>query len=110
MLDWLHGAENLDAAALIDHLRASGYARAIEALTAAVAAALPPAAREGAMPAEALETFWHFVGLLRRSGLEAELAQAQQALADRFDEAAQRRVIALRSVQHRLYAGDPAGA
>ena len=108
MLDWLHGSQSLDAAALMNHLRASGNANEAEALTAAVAAALPPGAREAAMPAEALETFWHFVGLLRRSGLEAELAQAEQAFARLCDEATQRRVIALKNVQHRLYAGDPA--
>ncbi len=110
MLDWLRHAENLDAAALINHLRASGTADLAEALTAALSTSLPQGAREGAMPAEALEAFWHFVGLLRRGRLEAELAQAQQSLAQRFDEAALRRVVALRRVQARLYGSDPAGS
>ncbi len=110
MLDWLHDAQSLDAAGLMNHLRASGAADQAEALTAALSTSMPPGAREDAMPAQALETFWHFVGLLRRTRLEAELAQAQQALARRFDEAALRRVVALRRVQDRLYASDPDGS
>jgi hypothetical protein len=110
MLAWLDDAQTLDAASLMDHLRASGHADDADLLTAAVRTALPPGAREGAMPAEALETFWHFVGLLRRSSLQEELSQAQQAFARRCDDATQRRVIALRNVQQRLYAGDPAGS
>jgi DNA primase len=104
MLDWLHGSENLEAGTLMNHLRGLGHADLAAGLSAAPL--LPPGAKPHAMPAEALGTFWHFVGLLRRSGLERELAQAATTMAERCDEAAQRRLVALRTAQSRLYAAD----
>jgi DNA primase len=107
MLEWLLGAENLEAAALMDHLRTLGQAEAARGLLASVSTDLPNEARATATRAEAVDAFRHFAGLLRRPALERELAQATQAMADRFDEAAMRRMKALRDEQARLYAAGP---
>ncbi len=111
MLDWIHAGGSLDAAELMDHLRALGCAADAEALTSAVDAILPAGARAGAMPAEALETFWHYVGLVRRSTLAQEVETARDAFARQCDEPSQRRLIALRTAQQRLHAeAGPSGA
>lgn len=110
MLDCVHLSENLDAERLMNHVRATGYGADVEALTRGIDSILPAGARPTAMPAEALETFWHYVGLLRRSTLAEELASAREAFAKQCDEPSQRRLIALRTAQERLHADMSAGS
>ncbi len=106
MLGWTLAAESLDPHALEDHLRAFDVEQDARSLLRA--RDLPQEIRRGAPASEALAAFWHYVGLLRLPLLKEELARAQQAFADRFDEVRQRRLKALCEARDRLYAADPA--
>jgi DNA primase len=103
MLDWLHDSESLDAEGLMNHVRATGCSAEAEALTNGIDSILPAGARPDAQPAQALESFWHYVGLLRRSTLAEELAAARESFEQRCDAPSQRRLIALRDAQVRLH-------
>ncbi len=91
ILAWLPAAPRLDSEGLIAHLAESGisvdFVRKPE---------LPPGARPGATPAEALEAFWQIFGFLRGEGeLVEDLQAAAAALTETADEGAQTRVIRL---------------
>ncbi len=104
MLDWAAGAELLDSAGLMSHLTAVGLAgEAAQALAASSTECAAPSA----MPAEAEEGWWHFFGLMHRSRLDEEVAQAVHDFMRRpDDEAAQRRVMSLRAAQEALNRGE----
>jgi DNA primase len=94
VLAWLAAGHPLDSSGLMDHLAQSGLRDFAQALLRDPA--LPAAALPDAQPAEALDGWWHFFGLLRG---EAELRQdqsaARQALTETNNDAAQRRLIRL---------------
>ncbi len=104
MLDWAAGAELLDSAGLMSHLTAIGLAgEATQALSASSTECAAPSA----MPAEAEEGWWHFFGLMHRSRLDEEVAQAVHDFMRRPDDtAAQRRVMSLRAAQEALNRGE----
>jgi DNA primase len=90
---------------LIAHLAQSGIATASQWVLRA--AGLPPEARPGAQPKEALDAFWQIYGFLRG---EAELAEdaraAQRAFAATNDLAAQNRLIRLTEALDALRRGE----
>jgi len=94
LLAWIRGAERLDSAELIAHLAGSPAAGASTLVLRD--AGLPPEARPGSQPKEALDAFWQMFGFLRG---EAELAEdaraAATAWAETNDAAAQARLIRL---------------
>ncbi|GGC37093.1 DNA primase [Siccirubricoccus deserti] len=106
LLAWLGQADVLDSAALMDQLAQGG----LEAVAAWVVRpqGLSQAAHPDAQPAEALDGWWHFFGLLRG---EAELiedqAQAQRLLVETNDAVAQQRLIRLSEALAALRGGDP---
>jgi DNA primase len=106
LLAWLGRADVLDSAALMDQLAQSG----LEAAAAWVVRpqGLSHAAHPDAQPAEALDGWWHFFGLLRG---EAELiedrAAAQRLLVETNDTVAQQRLIRLSEALAALRGGDP---
>ena len=102
---WIRGAERLDSAELIAHL-AQGPAAEACALVLGEAG-LPPEARPGSQPKEALDAFWQFYGFLRG---EAELAEdaraAATAWAETNDAAALARLIAFNRARGALRRGE----
>jgi DNA primase len=106
---WLASAAALDSGALMDHLAAGGMGEF--ATTLLRDPSLPAAAQPDAQPKEALDTWWHFFGLLRG---EAELVEDRQAalraLADTNDPAAQQRLIRLSEALSALRRGEWAEA
>jgi hypothetical protein len=58
------------------------------------------------MPAEAEEGWWHFFGLMHRDRLDKEVALAISAFERQPDQAAQRRLISLRTAQEALNRGE----
>jgi DNA primase len=93
-LAWLAEGHQLDSAGLMDHLARIGLGDA--AMTLLRDPSLPLAASAEAQPAEVLDGWWHFFGLLRgETELREDQAAARQALADTNDETAQRRLIRL---------------
>jgi DNA primase len=102
---WIRGAERLDSAELIAHLRDSPAAEACALVLRE--AGLPPEARPGSQPKEALDAFWQMFGFLRG---EAELAEdaraAAAALAETNDAAAQARLIRLTMALDALRRGE----
>ena len=92
----LHVADHaaLDSASLLAHLNHSGTADEA-ALVLSASMPLAASARPDAMPAEAEAEWWHIFGLMHRGRLEDEIAATRAALATAWDEASQRRLIAL---------------
>jgi DNA primase len=104
MLDWSESAQRLDSAGLMSHLTAIGLAA--EA-TQVIAGSSTECAAPGTMPAQAEEVWWHFFGLMHRSRLDEEVAQAVHDFMRRPDDtAAQRRVMSLRAAQEALNRGE----
>ena len=102
MLAWLPVAPRLDSGELIAHLAESGisveFVRKPE---------LPPGARPGATPAEALEAFWQIFGFLRGEGeLVEDLQAAAAALTETADAGAQTRLIRLAAALDALRRGE----
>jgi DNA primase len=79
----------------MDHLTSVGLAADAARVLAPEPFPLPACAASDAMPAEAEAGWWHIFGLVHRGRLEEEVAAASRAFAERADEAAQRRLIAL---------------
>ena len=94
-LHWAGMAETLDSDRLLSHLESFGLAAEVERVLAATPWPLPPGAKPGAMPAEALFEWWHLFGLMNHERLDEEIAAARHDMATRCDEASQRKVIAL---------------
>jgi DNA primase len=111
VLEWWehHAAEashELDSAALMSHLTVSGLAMEVAQALSAVPVPLPACAAPDAMPAEAEAGWWHIFGLMHRGRLEEEVAAASRDFAERADEAAQRRLIALCAARDALRRGE----
>lgn len=103
LLQWWHSAEVLDSQGLLTHLRASGFKEVTTQVLANGSMPLTPAASVDAMPAEAEAGWWHFFGLLNFEHLVEEIRSAERNLAAGWDEAAQRRLIALCAARSSLY-------
>ena len=88
MLEWSESAELLDSADLISHLTAVGLAAEAAQALAASPSPLPECAAPEAMPVEAEEGWWHFFGLMHRSRLDEEVAQAVHDFERRPDDVA----------------------
>ncbi|MBN9564097.1 MAG: DNA primase [Alphaproteobacteria bacterium] len=95
LFGWSDHADVLDSPALMDHLTSVGLAAEAARALASEPFPLPACAAPDAMPAEAEAGWWHIFGLVHRGRLEEEVAAASRAFAERADEAAQRRLIAL---------------
>ena len=94
-LHWAGMAETLDSDRLLSHLESFGLAAEVERVLAATPWPLPPGAKPGAMPAEALFEWWHLFGLMNHERLDEEIAAARHDMATRCDEASQHKLIAL---------------
>ncbi len=102
MLEWAAHAERLDFASLMTHLTTLGLAdEAGQAL-----AARPSCAAPEAMPAEVEEGWQHFLGLLHRRDLGADVEQARQDYMHHQDKPAVTRLTRLRSAQEALNRGE----
>jgi DNA primase len=106
ILQWGSAAETLDSAGLMTHLSQTGLAADAAQALSAVPYPLPACAAADAMPAEAEAGWWHIFGLMHRERLEEEVAAAMRDLADRGDEATQRRLIALCTARNALRQGE----
>jgi DNA primase len=104
LLQWGETAAVLDSQALMSHLTQIGLAG--DAAQALAAVPLPACAFPDAMPAEAEAGWWHIFGLMHRGRLEQEVAAAMRDLAERGDEATQRRLIALCTARNALREDD----
>jgi hypothetical protein len=91
----------------MSHLIAVGLAAEAAQALSASPHPLPECAAPDAMPAEAEEGWWHFFGLMHRSRLDEEVAQAVHDFMRRPDDAAaQRRVMSLCAAQEALNRGE----
>jgi DNA primase len=105
LLDWLARADVLDSASFLDQLASSGAGEAIA--WALRGPGLAMAARPEAQPAEALDGWWHFFGLLRgEAELVEDRARAEQSLIATNDPAAQQRLIRLTEALAALRGGE----
>ncbi len=104
ILAFAEHADVLDSGTLADHLRSLGLH---EELTLAFASA-PGFARPETQASIAEAGWWHIFGLMHRSGLEAEVAAAQQAWQNRPDQASFNRLNALVVALARLRSGEQA--
>jgi DNA primase len=104
-LAWLAGGHALDSAGLLNHLAQIGLGEFAAGLLRDPS--MPAAVQPDAQPKEALDAWWHFFGLLRgEAELRRDQAEARQALTDRNDEAAQRRLIRLTEALDALRRGE----
>jgi DNA primase len=92
----------LDSDALMDHLAKAGLKELAIQVLSNLPCPLPECAQAGAMPAKAVEGWWHFFDLLNPGGIAADIAEAQRDMQDRWDLASQRRLLALKAAQARL--------
>jgi DNA primase len=106
ILHWGEAAAVLDSRALMTHLNEIGLAAEAAQAQSVVPYPLPACAFPDAMPAEAEAGWWHIFGLMHRGRLEAEVAAAMRELAERGDEATQRRLIALCTARNALREGE----
>jgi DNA primase len=108
LLAWLAGSPALDSGGLADHLRAAGLS---EALAWAGAGGVPRGVLGAeARPAEAVEAWWHFFGLLKGDAeLDADRRAAERDLAATNDPAAQRRLTLLSEALSALRRGEAGG-
>ena len=106
LLAWSETVDALDSAALITHLQHSGLATEVAQALSDVSGSLPACAATDAMPADAEAGWWHFFGLMNAGRLEDEVAAARRAFEERADEAAQRRLVALRAALITLRRGE----
>jgi DNA primase len=108
--NWVETAEILDSQALIDHLTISGLQSSVAQVLAAVPVPLPACAASMAMPAEALEGWWHIFGFLNLERLRDEVTAAERDFARDCSAEMQRRHIALKDALNKVMAGEPDGA
>jgi DNA primase len=105
LLAWIPGAPRLDSAELISHLADGPVAEAGAAVLRA--AGLPPEARPGSQPKEALDAFWQIFGFLRgEAELAGDVQAAEAAFAASNDPADQARLIRLREALGALRRGE----
>ena len=99
ILNRVEPGEALDSGSLLSHLESSGLAAEAAQVLAATPVPLPDCAKPDAMPADAELGWWHLFGLMpqNRERLDEEIAAASRDLSARWDEASQRKLIALRT-------------
>ena len=104
VLNWVEAGEALDSESLLSHLENSGLAAEAAQVLAATPVPLPDCAKPDAMPADAELGWWHLFGLMpqNRERLDEEIAAASRDLSARWDEASQRRLIALHTARLNL--------
>jgi DNA primase len=106
ILAWHAEAGALDSAGLMAQLASAGLADAV-AWALEGAAGLPEAAAADAQPGEALDGWWHFFGYLRGEvDLVEDRREAERALVQTNDPAAQQRLIRLTEALAALRRGD----
>ncbi len=108
--NWVENVEILDSQALIDHLTMSGLQSHVAQVLAAAPVPLPACAASIAMPAEALQGWWHIFGFLNLERLRDEVAAAERDFARDCSPETQRRHIALKDALNKVMAGEPDGA
>jgi DNA primase len=108
--NWAENAEILDSQALIDHLTISGLQSNVAQVLATAPVPLPACAASMAMPAEALEGWWHIFGFLNLERLRDEVTAAEREFARNCNAETQRRHIALKDALNKVMAGEPDGA
>jgi DNA primase len=106
ILRWGETAQSLDSTALMSHLTLSGMESEVVQVLASVPVPLPACSSPDAMPADAEAGWWHFFGLMDPGRLEAEVAAARRDFAERADETAQRRLVALSAAREALRRGE----
>ncbi len=99
----------LDSAGLIAHLHSAGLSSQVDVILAPSPLPVAAAASETAMPADAEEAWWQFFGLVNAAGLRDQVAAAQRVLTERWDLAAQKQLILLRSALAAVERGEQAG-
>ena len=99
----------LDSAGLIAHLHSTGLSAQMNLILAPSPLPVAAAASETAMPADAEEAWWQFFGLVNASGLRDQVAAAQRVLVERWDLAAQKQLILLKSALAAVERGEQAG-
>jgi DNA primase len=109
ILAWSSDAERLDFKGLMDHLTLSGLAADVEQVLAAVPVPLPACAAPAAMPAEALEGWWHIFGFLHVDRLREEVTAAQADFATNMVNETQNRLKILAEALNKVLAGEPDG-
>ncbi len=103
---WFHGTEMLDSEGLMTQLASSGLGDDLAWVLRRDG--LPPEARPGAQPKEALDWFWQLFGFVRgEAALAEDLREAERTLAEQNDAAAQQRQIRLREALLALRRGEP---
>ena len=108
IMTWAEDAQALDSQVLVTHLEAVGLSAELQGVFSAASLPLRSIAERGLAPMDVEAEWWHFFGLI--SGVErvdAEVAQASHDLAVRWDERAQRRLIALRLARQALVSDEP---
>lgn len=108
--NWAETADILDSQALIDHLTMSGLQSNVAHVLAADPVPLPACAASLAMPAEALEGWWHIFGFLNLERLRDEVVAAERDFARDCSQETQRRHIALKVALNKVMAGEPDGS
>ncbi len=98
----------LDSASLIAHLHSTGLSAQMNLILAPSPLPVAAAASETAMPADAEEAWWQFFGLVNASGLRDQVAAAQRVLVERWDLAAQKQLILLKSALAAVERGEQA--
>jgi DNA primase len=109
LLGWANNVDVLDSQALMDHLTMSGLQKDAEISLAAVPAPLPACALSDAMPAEAIDGWWHIFGFLNVERLRAEVAEAEAEFARDMSPDNQNRLRARREALIRVQSGEPDG-
>jgi DNA primase len=108
--DWAIHAEVLDSQALMDHLDGFGLRTEMDQMLAGTPVPLPACASPAAMPAEAEEGWWHFLGFLSADSLRDEVRRAEQDMAVDLTEETQRRLKVRKEALNRVIAGELDGA
>ncbi len=99
----------LDSAGLMAHLQSAGLSAQMDVILAPSPLPVAAAASETAMPADAEEAWWQFFGLVNAAGLRDQVAAAQRVLTERWDLAAQKQLILLKSALAAVERGEQAG-
>ncbi len=99
----------LDSAVLLAHLHSAGLSAQTNVILAPSPLPVAAAASEAAMPADAEEAWWQFFGLVNAAGLRDQVVAAQRVLTERWDLAAQKQLILLKSALAAVERGEQAG-
>lgn len=97
----------LDSGELIAHLRAIGYAAAVDRVLARKPGPLPRFVSPETPPEEVAAGWLYFFGLLSRRRLDEEVAAMQRDVSAMLDGPSERRLVALVNALRNLVAGEP---